>query len=418
VGRSPRTRASFVAVVAVVGATAIMPAQAAINDMSRTVADEAAMSSAESLPELSQAVAEGRRQSRSSTLSLSAAASPEDCVTVGGDEALTVLRYAGANRYETAVCVSFWAWPDHDDPDSSEFAAEAVVLARGDLFPDALAGGPLAADAEGPLLLTPPTALHPATAEEIGRVLAPDGLVYLLGGTSAISAGVEQQLNAAGYQTQRLAGSNRFQTSLAIADELPDTSNFFFATGLNFPDALAAGTAAAALTLGAKLDEDPETRPFAVLLTADHQMPTAVADFAWERGGQHDEWTLLTAGGQADAAAVAEFGTDNLAGQFVGADRYETTTLIADAIYTDTSGELVGDGVGLATGINFPDALAASAYLAWFANPLLLTGSTLSGPTAGFLADHAGEGSFLEAFGGTRAVSQPVLDAAEAAFGP
>jgi hypothetical protein len=126
----------------------------------------------------------------------------------------------------------------------------------------------------------------------------------------------------------------------------------------------------------------------------------------------------LTAGGQADAAAVAEFGTDNLSGQFVGANRFETATMIAEGVYTDTSGELIGDGVGLVTGTNFPDALAASAYLAWFGEPLLLTATSLTTPTAAFLTDHAGEGAFLEAFGGTGAISQSVLDAAESAFRP
>ena len=413
--RSARTWTSLVVAGTLLGAT-MAPAHSVNVEGGHTGSNPTA--SAEGLAELAAVAADARSHVRSSTLSLESSAASEECITVGGDEALTVLRYAGENRYETAVCVSFWAWPDHDDPDSSEFTADAVVLARGDLFPDALAGGPLAAHAEGPLLLTPPDGLHPATAQEIERVLAPGGLVYLLGGTSALSTNVQQQLTAAGYQTKRLAGSNRYHTSVVIADELPDTSNFFFATGLNFPDALAAGTAAAALTLGAKYDQDPETRPFAVLLTADQQMPTAVADFAWDRGFQFGVWTLLTAGGQADAAAVAEFGTVNLADRYVGVNRYATTTEIAEAIYTDVNGELIGLGVGLATGLNFPDALAASAYLAWFGQPLLITGSTLSGPTATFLADHAGEGSFLEAFGGTGALSQPVLDAAEAAFGP
>lgn len=413
-GRLTLKWASLTLVGPVAWAGVTTPADAA-DDSGPTVSTTTA--SIERLVEVSQSVADARREARSSTLSTSAA-SPEDCLVVDGDEALTVLRLAGDDRYETAVCVSFWSWPDHDDPDGLEFAADAVVLARGDLSPDALAGGPLAAHAEGPLLLTPPSTLHPSVAAEIERVLAPGGLVYLLGGASALSTGIEQQLQSAGYQTERLAGSDRYLTSLAIADELPITSNFFFATGQNFPDALAAGNAAAALTLGAKYDEDPETRPFAVLLTADRQMPAVIADFAWDRGLHFGVWTLLTAGGQADAAALAEFGEINLApgGRFVGSNRFETATMIAEGIYTDSGGELIGDGVGLATGTNFPDALAASAYLAWFGEPLLLTATSLTTPTAAFLTDHAGEGGFLEAFGGTGAISQSVLNAAESAF--
>lgn len=350
---------------------------------------------------------------------LSSASALEECLTVGGDEVLTVGRFAGLNRYETAICVSFWSWPDHDDPDPDLLKAGAVVLARGDLFPDALAGGPLAAYAEGPLLITRPSALDPAVAQEIQRVLAPGGHVYLLGGTSALSAGIAEELQNMGYNTKRLAGTDRYRTALAIADELPDTSNFFFATGTNFPDALAAGTAAAAYTLGAKFANDPEIRPVAVLLTNGSGMPAVVANFVNSRGDQFEEWALLTAGGPADAAAAAEFGAQNLVARFVGTDRYHTATLIADGVFTDQTGVLVGDGVGLATGGNFPDALAASAYLAWFENPLLLTApTTLSARTANFLTAHAGEGNFLEAFGGEAALSQSALDAAESAFRP
>lgn len=350
----------------------------------------------------------------------SAVQAPEDCLSVSGDQP-TVLRYAGPNRYETAVCVSFWTWFDHDDPDAEPVdLAKAVVLARGDAFPDALAGGPLAGYAEAPLLLTTPTQLLPAVKTEIERVLPPGGLVYLLGGPSAVSNGIRDELHAAGFTTTRLAGANRFETSIAIAEELPDTSNFFFATGRNFPDALAAGTAAAALSRDAKFIGDPEVRPFALLLTDDQVMPTQTFNFVDARGGQFGVWTLVTAGGAADTAAVNAFGVDNLAARFVGPNRYATATLIADTVFADpNTGVLVGFGAGLATGLNFPDALSATATLAVFAEPLLLTQQTqLSTATLNFLEDHAGEGDFLDVFGGTSTLSNAIVNDAAAAFAP
>ncbi len=66
--------------------------------------------------------------------------------------------------------------------------ATGVVLARGDLFPDALSGVPLAGVYGGPLLLTPPTILLPSVLVEIKRVLAPGGTVILMGGTGALSS--------------------------------------------------------------------------------------------------------------------------------------------------------------------------------------------------------------------------------------
>jgi hypothetical protein len=346
-------------------------------------------------------------------------AGPERCLTKGGDTQLTTLRYAGANRYETAVCVSYWTWYDHDDPGAPVTSkATAVVLARGDIFPDALAGGPLAAYTGGPLLLTTPSSLRPEVKSEIERVLAPGGLVYLLGGTNSLSNGIRDQLQQAGFQTKRLAGSDRYETAIAVAEEMPDTSNFFFATGGNFPDGLAAGNAASALSIWSHLDTDPATRPFALLLTNGDLMPTSTLSFATSRGNQFGTWTLVTAGGPADQAARNAFGTVNLSARLVGSNRYDTAAQIAEAVFASRdTGRLVGNGVGLATGLTFPDALSATASLAVFAEPSLLTSSNqLSSATGAFLASHAGDGAYLDVFGGTSAVSDAAVSAAEAAF--
>jgi glucose/arabinose dehydrogenase/PKD repeat protein len=346
-------------------------------------------------------------------------AGPERCLTKGGDTQLTTLRYAGANRYETAVCVSYWTWYDHDDPQApANSKATAVVLARGDLFPDALAGGPLAAYRQGPLLLTTPTSLRPEVKSEIERVLAPGGLVYLLGGTASLANGIRDELQQAGYQTKRLAGSNRYETAIAVAEEMPDTSNFFFATGADFPDGLAAGNAASALSIWSHLDTDPATRPFALLLTNGDLMPTSTLSFATSRGNQFGTWTLVTAGGPADQAARNAFGTVNLSARLAGSNRYDTAAQIAEAVFASRdTGRLVGNGVGLATGLTFPDALSATASLAVFAEPSLLTSSNqLSSATGAFLASHAGDGAYLDVFGGTSAVSDAAVSAAEAAF--
>jgi hypothetical protein len=313
------------------------------------------------------------------------------------------------------VCVSYWTWYDHDDPEADQdFLAHAVVLARGDNFPDALAGGPLAAYVQGPLLLTPPSALRAEVMAEIQRVLAPGGTVYLLGGTSSVSNAIRDQLEAAGYLTERLAGPNRYETAIAIADELPDTSNFFFATGTNYPDALAAGTAASALTYVSRFDST--IRPFALLLTNDDQMPTSTFNFADARGQQFGEWTLVPSGGWATRAVTDAFGQENIAVSFAGPNRYATATEIAEGIFT-VDGVLVGAGVGLATGLNFPDALAATPMLAMFAQPLLLTHpDQLSAATRSFLQDHAGQGLYIDVFGGPTTVTPGVVTEALTVF--
>lgn len=94
-------------------------------------------------------------------------------------------------------------------------SASQVVIARGDVFADALAGSPLTASA--PLLLAGASGLPLATLYELERVAAPGAQVYLLGGEAALSADIEIQLNALGYSPMRLAGPTRVETSVAIA---------------------------------------------------------------------------------------------------------------------------------------------------------------------------------------------------------
>lgn len=96
--------------------------------------------------------------------------------------------------------------------------AARVVLSRDDTFPDSLAGATLSFD--GPLLLTPTALLHEGTRTEIERVLPPGGTVHLLGGTAAISQAVEDELRAAGFTVDRLAGESRVETAIMVANRV------------------------------------------------------------------------------------------------------------------------------------------------------------------------------------------------------
>ena len=72
----------------------------------------------------------------------------------------SVSRLAGPDRYATAATIS-----------ASHFGANVpvVYIATGENFPDSLAGGPVAAANNGPLLLVTPTGIPGATAAELLR---------------------------------------------------------------------------------------------------------------------------------------------------------------------------------------------------------------------------------------------------------
>lgn len=172
---------------------------------------------------------------------------PEKIYIVGGTGVVTaateqqlseygaVSRFQGVNRYETAAAISKGMWE----------SASTVVLASGTDFADALSGGPAAAAVNAPMLLTGAT-LPQSTTAELQR-LKPT-TVHLLGGTGAISAAVEAEVKSATKATvHRHGGKNRFETSAAIAKMFWATApTMFFATGLDYPDAVA-GTPAAAV---------------------------------------------------------------------------------------------------------------------------------------------------------------------------
>ena len=270
-------------------------------------------------------------------------------------------------------------------------AAQAVVLAKGTNYPDALSGVPLAAHVHGPLLLTDAAALNQPTIDEITRVLgAGTGkTVYILGGEGAVSPAVAQTVANLGYHVVRYGGADRYETALKIAESFGPTGHVLVATGTNFADALAAGP------LGA-VEGSP------IVLSHDGVLDPATAAFIQAHA------SIEAIGGQAQAAVT---GGIDAAGKnvrfFAGADRFATGAQVAVAV-----GVALGHaptGVGLASGLNFPDALTGGAFSGNAGQPLLLTNPTaLPSSVGSVLQGMAVQLKTVTIFGGTGAVSNSV----------
>lgn len=157
-------------------------------------------------------------------------------IEVGLSLDFPVVRLAGPDRYATAAVLSASAF----DP-----GTPVAYIATGLDFPDALAGSPVAGINGGPMLLVRPTSIPAATADELGR-LQPQEIV-ILGGTGVVSLLVEGQLAAyTSGPVTRLAGADRYETAAVIAASqfAPGVPVAYIATGLDFPDAVAAGPVA------------------------------------------------------------------------------------------------------------------------------------------------------------------------------
>jgi len=253
-------------------------------------------------------------------------------------------------------------------------------------FPDALGGAALAGAVKGPLLLTPKASVPAEVLNEISRLGATK--IYVLGSTAAVSAAAFNQLDAkiAGVPV-RLGGANRYATANLVAAETIKVlggsyaGGAFLATGLNFPDALAAGPIAAAKGMPIVLAN----------ATGGFSLPAGVAKVK-----------VLGSASVVPASAVTALGA-KYDGRLFGANRYATAKAVAD--YGVSLG-MAWNGVGLATGENFPDALCAGPLLGSKGTVLLLTTSAaLQADASAALSAHKLAIDTYHLFGGLPALS-------------
>jgi putative cell wall-binding protein len=270
-------------------------------------------------------------------------------------------RLSGGDRIDTAILLS------HERPSASR-----VILATSTGYPDALVGGPLAAQTDAPLLLTGPGGLDSRVIAEMARLGATSATV--LGGTAALGPQIDADLAARNIAEQRIAGADRYATAAAVAAAIPRKGTVLVASGENYPDALSAGAVG-----------------LPVLLTARTALPDAT------RAAIGADKPVLVGGAVAIDPAVLP-GSERLS----GADRYGTSAAVAD---WGVSHGLYGDArVLVARGDAFPDALVGGALH----RPLLLVAPLSldeSGPTRDWLGRHGGPITEAILLGGRTALS-------------
>jgi putative cell wall-binding protein len=308
-------------------------------------------------------------------------------------------RLAGSDRYETAVAISQERW---------DRGSDAVVIATGETFPDALAGAPLARALRAPILLTRRDALPQVVLDEIAR-LDPDQAV-ILGETGAVSQAVVDQLVAAGIpagEIRRLGGADRYETAYEIAIALDaetpwDTDTVFVATGEDFPDALAGGSFAG-------------MRGSPIVLVRRDEVPQATSDVLADLPAIAESY-VLGGEGVVSLSVAARFPDSE---RLAGPDRYATSRAIADAAseWLADEGAPAPVGLGVATGENFPDALALGPLMSNLLGPVLLTRTASLPPdTLAVIDEQAERAVMVFVAGGTGAVTDEVVHEMEAAY--
>ncbi len=270
---------------------------------------------------------------------------PTPATTYGVD------RVQGDDRIITAVEMSKRGFPE---------GANVLFVASGGDFPDALTASSAAAAQGASLLITGHTGL-PAEAWQEARRLNPSRVV-VLGGTSAVSEAVVNELRAAlpSAGVERVGGANRFETSRLVASQLMTTSpTVYLATGLNYPDALSAAGAGAAREAAVLLIDGRNPAVDAATLATLSRLGTKTVIIV---GGEH-----VVPATTADSLRAAGLTVERLG----GADRYVTNLTVNAHVYPGAFSNAF-----LATGQNFPDAVVGAVLSARKDGPLLLASAT------------------------------------------
>lgn len=298
----------------------------------------------------------------------------------------TLSRLAGPIALDTMSAITTKGFADG--------SCQTVILATLGGYWDALTASALAGLTQAPVLLTDHDSLSSQTASEITRLGAKE--VLMVGGAAAISNDVVRQIEALGaVKVKRYAGSVATQTAVEIFKASKDWGNIaIVATSKSYHDALS--IAPYAYTKNAPI----------FLVEADSGVLSSESLSALLSGGFKQ---VCIVGGEAAVSGSVESQLKSLSVERLwGATAYETSEKIA--AWCVTQG-MVADGMGIATGEDYYDALAGAALCGKNNAVIALVSDTNHACIDGFIGAHATEIDAAYVFGGSAALSSAAFNA-------
>lgn len=252
---------------------------------------------------------------------------------------------SGIDRYDTAAQIAAQY--------VGTSKAKTIVLGRGDIPADALAGTVLAHKHNAPIMLVRNNSIPASVEQFLTEKTEAKAMIYLLGGESAISLDIENKLKQKGFVTKRLYGKDRTGTSLAIAQEIGSFSKVMIATGNDdSSDALSASAYAA-------------SKQLPILIQRGTKLAEHTKSFLAETGSASA--IIIGGKGVVDPNIEAELASMNISSNRIsGVNRVETSIAINNEL------PLTGSSVVIGNGYKFIDALAGSVLAAKNGSPILM----------------------------------------------
>lgn len=248
-------------------------------------------------------------------------------------------RIAGKTRYETAKAVA---------ERYNSASTQNIVIATGEGFSDALAASVLAHQLDAPILLAGDAALDYA-----GQHLAPEGTVWLMGGTAV----VDERFADRFAKVERLSGKNQYETAVLIARRIKTSDTVVICAGQSFADALSISAIAA-------------DNGWPILPVANDFLPEPVKEYLLDVRPAH----IYIVGGHGVVSYDVEDELRKICPsasleRFQGADRYATSAQIL-AKFAPASQDIY-----FASGNGFADALTGSVLAAQSGGVIVLCDS-------------------------------------------
>lgn len=292
----------------------------------------------------------------------------------------------GDDRFETAIQISKAARPNATGTSAPTTPASAVILVGKDAVVDGLAAAPLSTQKDAPILLSDKDSVSKETLAEMKRVLPTTGtkVVYIVGGENTISTEVEAQLSKElKAKIVRIAGDDRYETSLEIAKELnigataTAGDEVFVVGGDGLADAMSIAAVASRETTTSEATPIIVTPADGLTKDAKHFLDKNTGiDKATVVGGE----TKVSKAVLDDLKEAVHGRTGATVSRIAGNDRHETNVKVIDAYYTDNlvrnvfvaqDGYVGGDS-------KLIDALAVASYAGTQGAPIVLATSDLT----------------------------------------
>ncbi|MFR5188856.1 cell wall-binding repeat-containing protein [Peptostreptococcus sp.] len=263
----------------------------------------------------------------------------------------------GENRYDTACKISKKLYPKTN---------KRAVLASGQVTVDALSTSLFASKKGAPILLTKSSYLPSETIRELKRLGVSE--VSIIGGYNTINRQVTDELRAMGISTERIYGSDRYDTAIELAKKTgSDLKKLVIVNGVNYADAISISGYCA-------------QNDYNMILTNGKSL----SDGDMSLIKKSDE--VIIVGGDKSISNDLERKIDMIAKKtrrISGYDRYETSLKLSEELYTKT------DEILMAAGDNdkMTDALAGSQLAAYKKAPLQLVSNYMTSRQKKYIED-------------------------------